>query len=174
MKQTRVAATVGAIVLATILTVTGCSAPVTVPNEPGTTEPGTTDPGTTDPGQSAPDTPAQPGGTGEFMLDPAFPWPADVPRPPGTIVGEFAGKNPLGEGGVRNVEFTASHDDVTAYVASLIASGWEAGFGMSDEPMVDDGGNNVSWLLTTDSFMGTIATTNGKDAQPFWEFSVLG
>ena len=160
MTKLRLSASVSALVLSAALVLTGCAAPIAPPTEPGTTDPGTTDPG-------------QNNGTGEFVVDPAYPWPAEYPRP-NNIVGEFSGKNPLGEGGVRSIDFMASKAEAEAYVKSLLAVGWEAGFGMSDEPTIDDGGNSISWLLTTDSLMGTVSTENGNDAQALWSFAILG
>src|SRR5690606_16748324 len=160
MTKLRLSASVSALVLSAALVLTGCAAPIAPPTEPGTTDPGTTDPG-------------QNNGTGEFVVDPAYPWPAECPRP-NNIVGEFSGKNPLGEGGVRSIDFMASKAEAEAYVKSLLAVGWEAGFGMSDEPTIDDGGNSISWLLTTDSLMGTVSTENGNDAQALWSFAILG
>lgn len=160
MKHSRFATALGAISLAVVLALTGCSAPVTAPTDPGTTDPGTS----TDPGEGTP--------SGEFMVDPAFPWPAEYPRP-NNIVGEFSSKNPLGEGAVRSIEFTATKAEAEAYVAALIDAGFEFGFGMSDA-VVEDGGSSVSWLLTTDKLMGTVSTENGNDAAPLWTLSLLG
>lgn len=157
--------TIGALALALTLTVTGCSAPSVVPSDPETLDNTTTETPTT-PGDTN-DTPA-----GEFMVDSAYPWPADTPRP-NNIIGEFSGKNPLGDGAVRSLEFVVSAAEAQAYVDSVVAAGWEYGFG-TGEPVTDDAGASVSWILMKDGVTGTVSTENGNDPTPHWTFAMLG
>lgn len=108
----------------------------------------------------------------ESILDPAVPWPTEIPRP-NNIVYEFSGKNPLGEGAVREIRFLASGvDEVQLYIDSLISAGWESGFGIS-EPMMGENGS-ASWLLTTDQYMGTVSTDDSNDPTVPWSFSIIG
>lgn len=151
--------------LALALTITGCAASTanpTAPDAPAAPGDQSTPGGQADQGVSE----------GEFMVDPAFPWPSEFPRPR-NIVGEFSAKNPLGEGAVRSIDFTGSKAEAEAYVAALIDAGFEFGLGMPDA-IVDDSGESVSWLLSTDTLMGTVSTDNGNDPTPLWTISLLG
>ncbi|MBX3095044.1 MAG: hypothetical protein KF680_10990 [Cryobacterium sp.] len=143
--------------LAIAIVLAGCSAPTTVTPAPDA------DDSVVDQGNGTPT---------ESILDPAVPWPTEIPRP-SNIVYEFSGKNPLGDGAVREIRFLASGvAEVQAYIDSLISAGWESGFGNS-EPMTGDDGS-VSWLLTTDQYMGTVSTDNSNDPSVPWSFSILG
>lgn len=65
-------------------------------------------------------------GSGEFLVDPAWPWPDVLPRPDAPIASEFTSANPMGEGGIYSIEFTvASVDEVQAYADELGAAGIE-------------------------------------------------
>lgn len=87
-------------------------------------------------------------------IDPAWPWPEDIaPRPAG-IVSEFSGPNPLGDGGVYTIDFTASDlAEVQAYADRLQASGWSFLMG-SSEPLLD--GDSAAWSISRDKAFGAI------------------
>lgn len=167
MTRSRLTAALSAAALALALVLTGCSAPTITPNNP---EAPTTPDGSSDNGNSN----ANPGGIdyGESMIDHAWPWPANTPRP-NNIVYEFSGKNPLGEGAVRELKFLATFDEAQAYVDALVAAGWEPMLG-STEPISDDESGSVSWMVTTDQHMGAITTENKNDPTEPYSFSILG
>lgn len=150
--------------LAIAIALSGCSAPIAPsdPDAPAAPEAPATDNGVNQ----------NPGGLEESIIDPAFPWPSDIPRP-NNIVYEFSGKNPLGEGAVREIRFLASGTaEVQGYIDTLLASGWEMGFG-TGEPMEGEDGD-ISWLITKGDLMGTITSDDGNNPSLPWSFSLLG
>lgn len=169
MTRSRLTAALSAATLALALVVTGRSAPTITPNSPEA--PTTPDGSSTDNGSNSN---SNPGGIdyGESMVDPAWPWPDNTPRP-GNIVYEFSGKNPLGDGAVRELKFLASFDEAQAYVDALVAAGWEPMLGTT-EPITDEESGSVSWMVTTDQHMGAITTENKNDPTEPYSFSILG
>lgn len=159
--QKRFIAIIATLGLAGALALTGCAAPGGM--APGDTAPNPADaPSSTDPGNSAP--------AKESMVDPAWPWPADVLRPAG-VTYEFTAKNPLGDGGLWQVDFpVGSLDDAQAFADSLAADGWDF-FGGSEGIIEDD---SASWVLSRGELMGTLTTENPKGTPIVMSFTLMG
>jgi hypothetical protein len=97
---------------------------------------------------------ALPGG-GTSVIDPAYPWPASLPRPQGVqIVNEFSGPNVLGEGGTWSLEFTAPSVE---YVQEWIHELSEAGvvFMLGGELMRSD--NEYSVAAMSEGYMASVS-----------------
>lgn len=118
-----------------------------------------------DPGASPPVTPSQADqelptdepserSTGEISIDPAYPWPASLPRPEGVqIAYEFSGPNILGEGGTWTLEFTApSVEYVQEWVNELNAAG--INFLLGNELTLIGGEYNASGM--SDGYMVSV------------------
>lgn len=163
-KNLNITLALGSLGLALALTMTGCSAPTVAPDSTAPAAPGDS---TTDPNAPAP-APTQPS-----MIDPAYPWPSDIPRPSGVFY-EFSSKNPLGEGALWQIDFhVSSVAEAQAYVDALVSAGWKGLLGQA-EPMVDDDGRSVSWVLNKDAMMGTVTTEDAKASPIVMSFAIMG
>lgn len=117
-----------------------------------------------------------PGGNSSYvpqdsMIDPAWPWPEMALRPDG-IVYEFSAANPLGDGGIWQVDFpVGSLDEAQAFADALEADGWEFAFGQNDGIVEDD---SASWVLTHGDLMGTISTSYLKESPIVMSFTIMG
>lgn len=147
--------------ITTVFALTGCASPVIVPaDDTSVTDPGGSN--TTDPGSANP--------TIESMVDPSWPWPADIPRPDG-IFYEFTTKNPLGEGGMWQITFNApDYDAAKAYVDQVLGAGWETILG--SDAVVSD--NEAVWSITRDSAFGAIAVKDITAKPVEVDFSFMG
>jgi hypothetical protein len=93
--------------------------------------------------------------TGEISIDPAYPWPASLPRPEGVqITSEFSGPNILGEGGTWTIEFTAPSVE---YVQEWVNELNEAGitFMLGNQLMRGDGEYSLAGM--TDKYMVSVS-----------------
>lgn len=108
---------------------------------------------------------------GSFMIDPAWPWPAALPRPAHTITAEFSGENILGEGGIYTIEFTVpSLGHAQEYADALAAAGvsWMLG---GEFPDAEPGETEVSVVAMAGAYMSTL-TVDTKSLHT--EFSFIG
>lgn len=107
--------------------------------------------------------------TPTMMIDPAWPWPQQLPRPSVPITSEFSGPNILGEGGIYTVEFTVpSVDHAQEYADALAASGisWMLdGRFLEAEP----GETEVSVVGMAEGYMTTL-TVNTKTLHTVFSF----
>lgn len=157
--QKRFIALIATFGLAGALALTGC-APGTPP--PGPSAPNVDAPAAVDPGDSGP--------AKESMVDPAWPWPADVLRPAG-VTYEFTAKNPLGEGGIWQVDFhVGSLDEAQAFAHALEADGWE--FFLGNEGIIEE--DSASWVLSRGDLMGTLSTENPQGSPIVMSFTLMG
>lgn len=149
--------------LAAALALSGCGGPaVDAPAAPDA--PGQSDASTNGENDPAPQQ--------ESMVDPAWPWPGDVPKPSGVFY-EFSAKNPLGEGGLWQVDFRASGvAEAQALVDSLLSSGWEGFLGQA-EPLEEPDGS-ISWVLSHGDRMGTISSEDTKASPIVFSFVLMG
>lgn len=147
--------------IAVSLGLAGCVAPPIMPPTDGPAP-------NSDVDGMASDTPATP--DRQSMVDPAWPWPADTPRP-ANIVSEFTSGNPLGEGGVWEISFTVSSlEEAQAYIDTLIASGWESFLG--SEPLIEDG--SAVWSLVKEDRLGAVSIDDLNASPIEVSFGVLG
>lgn len=131
-----------------ITALVGCSAqgsaPTQVPAQPPTDAQGPT----TAPVDEQP--------AGSVTINPAWPWPAGLPRPSHPIQTEFADANAMGEGGVYAIEFTVpSLDAAQAYADSLRDAGLEW---MLDGKFAapESGETETSVVAMTEDYMCTL------------------
>ena len=108
---------------------------------------------------------------GSFLLDPAWPWPAGLPRPEHTITAEYNGENILGEGGIYTIEFTVpSLGHAQEYADALAAAGitWMIDGTLPD---AEPGETEVSVVAMAGAYMATL-TVDTKSLHT--EFSFIG
>ncbi len=93
---------------------------------------------------------------GSVTIDPAWPWPASLPRPTHPIVSEFTAANSLGEGAVYSLEFTVpSLDAAQKYADALGDAGLEWMMdGKFEAP--DSGDTETSVVAMTNDYMCTL------------------
>jgi hypothetical protein len=159
-RHARLTAALGVLSLAVALAVTGCGASADVLAD--------------NPANGAADTPTVVGpGTSiakESMIDPAWPWPAAVPRPPG-VTYEFTAANPIGDGGLWKVDFPVANLDVAqAFANELESAGWS--FLGDSAGLIEDG--TASWVLSRDGLLGTLATEDANASPIVISFTLMG
>ncbi len=88
-------------------------------------------------------------GSGTTMLDPAWPWPQQLPRPSVPLSSEFTGPNVLGEGGLYTVEFTSPDLDYAQHYADTLA-------GAGSDTYMTSLTIDTTTLFTVFSFMGAL------------------
>ncbi len=108
---------------------------------------------------------------GTFMIDPAWPWPAALPRPAQTITSEYTGENILGEGGIYTIEFSAPNLAAAQEYADTLAAAGISWMMDSTFPDPEPGDPEVSLVAMAGAYMATLTVDTDS---LHTEFSFIG